>query len=71
MMVQTEKEAAELAASLPRVPKGGVVEKNLLANIDRVEALHVEQVRRRDDARTDARGLSIRPGALARPCDSH
>ncbi len=47
-IVETEKEAAEIGEALKRVPRGGVVEKNLMADMQRVEKLYAERIERRD-----------------------
>lgn len=45
---ETEKEASEIGEALKRVPRGGVVEKNLMADMQRVEKLYAERIERRE-----------------------
>ena len=48
-IAETEKEAVEISEALKKTPRGGVVEKNLLADIARVEKLYADQIKRRDE----------------------
>ncbi len=46
---KTEKDAAEIAEALKKVPRGGVVEKNLLGDMERTEKLYAAQIKKRDE----------------------
>ncbi len=56
-IAETEKEAAEIAQALKKASRGGVVEKNLMADMERIEKLYAAQVNRRDELQA---GLDIK-----------
>lgn len=48
-ITETEKEAAEIAQALKKASRGGVVEKNLEADMERIEELYAAQVKLRNE----------------------
>ena len=52
-IAETEREAGEIGEALKRVPRGGVVEKNLMADMERIERLYAERTERRDKLQYD------------------
>ncbi len=48
-ITETEKEAAEIAQALKKASRGGVVEKNLEADMECIEELYAAQVKRRNE----------------------
>lgn len=46
---ETERESFEVSDALRRAPRGGIIERNLLADADRVERLYQEQIAKRDE----------------------
>ena len=52
-IARTEKEASEIAEALKKVRPGGAVEKNLLADMERVDQLYEAQVQRRGELEAD------------------
>jgi hypothetical protein len=48
-IAESERDAAEISEALKKVSRGGAVEKSLLVDMDRVERLYAEQIKRRDE----------------------
>jgi site-specific DNA recombinase len=58
-IAQSEADAHEITEVLRKVRKGGAAEKNLLADMERVEGLYAEQIKKRDKLQSE-----INAGAL-------